>query len=305
MLLSVLGAALGCDDFSHLGALRDGRTSVQRSPQLSPDGSLIVFGHDSSVHSIDSDGSRLRLLSENRPDDSLHLAFSPSISPNGSRIAYAAYAHSTGLPWNRDYQWEIVTAVLDGSDIRRLTKTRNRKIVNLHPVWSPDGTRIAFVSNRVDPEPAGEEAPIGKFAIFTMAPDGSDVRNIAPSIRTRISSPVWSPDGRSLAFVAFEPDSESGAHEGILYTVGADGSGLTRVGETMGRPAWSPGGSRVAFVRTDDIEVALHTAAPDGSDPTRVLGLSPNPPKDTDGRREGSGRGWVRELQGRWPGVLG
>ncbi len=35
------------------------------------------------------------------------------------------------------------------------------------------------------------------------------------------------------------------------------------------------------------------------------MGLSPNPPKDTDGRREDSGRGWVRELQGRWPGVLG
>ena len=35
------------------------------------------------------------------------------------------------------------------------------------------------------------------------------------------------------------------------------------------------------------------------------FGLSPNPPKDTDGRREDSGRGWVRELQGRWPGVLG
>ena len=33
--------------------------------------------------------------------------------------------------------------------------------------------------------------------------------------------------------------------------------------------------------------------------------LSPNPPKDTDGRGEDSGRGWVRELQGRWPGVLG
>ena len=37
----------------------------------------------------------------------------------------------------------------------------------------------------------------------------------------------------------------------------------------------------------------------------RALYLSPNPPKDTDGRREDSGRGWVRELQGRWPGVLG
>ena len=35
------------------------------------------------------------------------------------------------------------------------------------------------------------------------------------------------------------------------------------------------------------------------------LDFTPNPPKDTDGRREDSGRGWMRELQGRWPGVLG
>ena len=37
----------------------------------------------------------------------------------------------------------------------------------------------------------------------------------------------------------------------------------------------------------------------------RSFVLNPNPPKDTDGRREDSGRGWVRELQGRWPGILG
>ena len=41
------------------------------------------------------------------------------------------------------------------------------------------------------------------------------------------------------------------------------------------------------------------------SPPNSGSPLSPNPPKDTDGRREGSGRGWVRELQGRWPGLLG
>ena len=41
------------------------------------------------------------------------------------------------------------------------------------------------------------------------------------------------------------------------------------------------------------------------TDSTRLIVLNPNPSKDTDGRREGSGRGWVRELQGRWPGVLG
>ena len=44
-----------------------------------------------------------------------------------------------------------------------------------------------------------------------------------------------------------------------------------------------------------------------GAAPLLVINgpVSPNPPKDTDGRREESGRGWVRELQGRWPGVLG
>ena len=38
---------------------------------------------------------------------------------------------------------------------------------------------------------------------------------------------------------------------------------------------------------------------------SQIPHLNPNPPKDTDGGREDSGRGWVRELQGRWPGVLG
>ena len=42
-----------------------------------------------------------------------------------------------------------------------------------------------------------------------------------------------------------------------------------------------------------------------GTDVVSTVDVSPNPPKDTDGRREDSGRGWVRELQGRWPGVLG
>ncbi len=48
--------------------------------------------------------------------------------------------------------------------------------------------------------------------------------------------------------------------------------------------------------RKEKLEIAAEEA--------RAL-LNPNPPKDTDGRREDSGRGWVRELQGRWPGVVG
>ena len=63
---------------------------------------------------------------------------------------------------------------------------------------------------------------------------------------------------------------------------------------------------------------ALHRLRPIGGDAVsefmlavlmlyagRGILLNPNPPKDTDGRREDSGRGWVRELQRRWPGLLG
>ena len=59
----------------------------------------------------------------------------------------------------------------------------------------------------------------------------------------------------------------------------------------------------VTFSRSGGVLVLNLTVQVGGV--TKSTSLSPNPPKDTDGRREGSGRGWVRELQGRWPGVLG
>ena len=64
-------------------------------------------------------------------------------------------------------------------------------------------------------------------------------------------------------------------------------------------------GESTAFV-IGGIDVNVDDLAVVGTTFGRCAGcLNPNPPKDTDGRREDSGRGWVRELQGRWPGVLG
>ena len=237
----------------------------QSMPQWSPDGSLIVFTRYSSLFVVSADGSHVRQIRERIGDRFNFFAHSPSISPDGSRMAFTAFEHDTWLPWSKDHQWEIVTSALDGSDERRITKTGNRRILNLHPAWSPDGTRIAFVSNRAS------DARAGRHGIFTMAPDGSDVRSVAPSIRAKGTLIVWSPDGRSLAFVVSEPGEGFHVYKDVLYTVASDGSALTRIGEATSQPAWSPDGSRIAFLRTDTDSTALYTIAPDGSNLTKVL----------------------------------
>ena len=242
-------------------------------PQWSPDGTLIVFSHGRTVYTIMGDGSRLRdVTGDDSPkwiwnfDDGLDAAQSPSISPYGSRMAYAAYKHHRWwLPEIEDYQWDIVTSRLDGSGRRRLTKSGN----NFSPAWSPDGSRIAFIGR----------------GLQVMDSDGSNRRNVVSGIRIAAdrSPPVWSPDSRRLAFMAREPDSPDGAWydpvttvsypvNEVLYTVGADGTGLTRIGEAVGTPSWSPDGGRIAFARSDgDTHVAIVTTDPDGANERTVF----------------------------------
>ena len=129
-----------------------------------------------------------------------------------------------------------------------------------------------------------------------MAADGSDVRSVAPSVATFGFQrplpwnlhwlPAWSPDGRSLAFIAdiqshFIAEHDPRAFRSTLFTVGVDGANLARLGETASAPAWSPDGSRIAFVRhdsefyvrqdDDDGMGAILSVAPDGSDLTVVF----------------------------------
>ena len=80
--------------------IQSARRLDKTPPQWFPDGRLIVFSHNGAVYAVESDGSGMRRLTfEEDPkwiwnfDDGLEAAQSPSISPDGSRIAYAAFRH--------------------------------------------------------------------------------------------------------------------------------------------------------------------------------------------------------------------
>jgi serine/threonine protein kinase/WD40 repeat protein len=103
----------------------------------------------------------------------------PGLSPDGNWLAFNSTEH----------QEELFVIGADGSGFRQLTNDRVR---NRGPRWSPDGKRIAFFSTRS-----------GDWEIWTIGADGSGLRQVTHLAGQNVAWPVWSPDGRSLAYTIF------------------------------------------------------------------------------------------------------
>jgi len=126
---------------------------------------------------------------------------------------------------DRDGNREIYTMLSNGSDVRRVTHNES---VDRFPSWSPDGSRIAFASDRDTCELC--------YDIYTMRSDGRDVRQLTYEQFSDLS-PSWSPDGSRIAFAS----TRDGYSE--VYTMSPTGSGvrqLTNNEKTDFDPEWSP-----------------------------------------------------------------
>ena len=153
-------------------------------------------------------------------------------------------------------------------DLSDQVKLTNESANSGWAVWKPGGDKLAFDSDRADPDP---DDPNVINDIFTMNPDGSGVVKLTHS-EDFSGDPGWSPDGSQIAYAS---DHRNGAERGEIHLMDADGSNVRRVStlpekaELDSAPRFSPDGRQLVFTRyiSDDHpeESALFKVGVDGS----------------------------------------
>lgn len=155
---------------------------------------------------------------------------------------------------------------IDGSGVTRLAEGTQVEQHDKAPVWSPDGSRIAFVSFLYEKKRTENEE------LYVVNADGSGFVRLTDKPGDD-NHPAWSPDGQRIAFVADGDGDEE------IYVVNADGSGLTRLTDNYDAfdsgPVWSPDGQHIVYVsnRYDYSSVAasdLYIIRADGSAKTNL-----------------------------------
>ncbi len=182
---------------------------------------------NAEIYVMNADGTGLTRLSNDPENDS-----SPAWSPDGAKIAFSRTKIVVDDLFRRQVLGDIYVMNADGSEQRNLTDNMTSE---WQPVWSPDGSRIAFIGG-----------PNGKSDIYVMNADGSGQLRLTSESAGDVT-PAWSPDGSRIAFVRTAEGDDG------RYITNVDGTGsrmLSRIGELGGDPQWSPDSSRMTYTMT-------------------------------------------------------
>lgn len=150
-----------------------------------------------------------------------------------------------------------------GGDRVQLTRGEG---VEAGPVWSPDGSRIAFVA-------AGGRSD--DFDLWVIDADGTGLRQLTDTEDVWEGVPSWSPDGRHLAYSHSVGGQDEGGEVRIL-DVDDPGAEQSTVADLGDWPSWSPDGNTIVYSGEADGTAALFTVPAAGGEATKLgAGLPP------------------------------
>ncbi len=250
-------------------------------PYWSPDGTEIVYisqiNNEFEIFTMSSNGFNKTQITDNNDNFDGYAVW----SPDGAYIAFRALT---------DYKGSWYLSIFDTMDasLERLTASVS---ADSYPTWSPDSTHIAFMHNsnlytiKIDGTgltqlvEAGEDpvwspnsdkiificySSLSHLEICSIDPTGSNFIQLTDDLDTIKRRPVWSPDGRKIAFEAVVV-SENNFE---IFVMDSDGTNLIRLTHNPaydGEITWSPDNKSIAFASEQDGDSDIYSINVDGS----------------------------------------
>lgn len=248
------------------------------SPDWSPDGQRLVFvsnrdGRD-EIYVMDADSGNPVRLTDAATAATSPLpggAYSPAWSPDGKKITFVSCAELVKSNTDRFSLVSLIYGVsppcgaiyvmnADGSDQTRLTQ--NEAVAKM-PIWSPDGRKIYFISDRDSNDVYRE--------IYAMDADGGNLA-LLTTIQFEIDSWTWSPDGTKIAVGLSGQIYKKDAVP--LDPLAGKSTTLTFLPGSAHSPAWSPDSEEIVYVSKYHDSWQIFVMKADGSNPIALTGDS-------------------------------
>ena len=271
------------------------------SPRWAPDGGELAFvaerGHGPQLHLVSLAGGEARALTE-----APHGVSQPVWAPDGRQIAFVArtgdwkkpeersaveraapivvtglYYRFDGIGWFDNRRSHLFVVSVAGGEPRQVT---DGDWDDADPAWSPDGLDLAFASDRA----ATRFDEVHRDVWVTSAKGRRRPRRLTRGLGNA-SSPLWSPDGKAIAYIGHEQDDgDSASNIHLLVVATADpqaprslSAALDRTVWGLLRPpgpthAWIDGGKAVLFVAADRGTLAVFRSSLRRPQPELVVG---------------------------------
>ncbi|MDZ7716194.1 MAG: hypothetical protein U5J95_08290 [Balneolaceae bacterium] len=221
-------------------------TGSSAQPTWSPDGEQIIFSSSKQASSLgpvlwvmDANGDNQRVVKDYDPPPPL-TGRNADWSPDSTKISFSLCTFCSFATNYAVFVYDLET--------EQLTRLTGESYESGDPVWSPDGTKIAYASNKYYVD---NDSPTNGHDLYIMNADGSNPQRITES--GLVSKLAWKPDGTKIAYRKFQNTPG-------IYQVDIQNGELSLIKEDptddihLQPHAWSEDGNRL-LITSRDIDI--------------------------------------------------